>query len=192
MTRSASSVLLGVSGALTTSRYLGGMRTFGYRTWPSAVMILLCRLLAAFLVIGFPQVAMAQTVTTYTSPTDGAINGTTTCAAPLVRNFTVGGTSFTVADVDLGFFATHTWRGDIRLTLQHPDGTRVQLVDGDANSTSGDNLNVRLNDGGTQVVNTDSATGNHSTAAPPPFANNFIPNAPLTAFSGKAVRRQII
>lgn len=186
MTRSASSVLLGVSGALTTPLYPGGMRTFGYRTWPSAVMILLCRLLAAFLVIGFPQVAMAQTVTTYTSPTDGAINGTTTCAAPLVRNFTVGGTSFTVADVDLGFFATHTWRGDIRLTLQHPDGTRVQLVNGDASSTSGDNLNVRLNDGGTQVVNTDSATGNHSTAAPPPFANNFIPNAALTAFNGKA------
>lgn len=126
----------------------------------------------------------AQTVTTYVNAADGVINGSTTCAAPLVRNFNVTG-SFTVADVDLGAFATHTWRGDIRITLQAPDGTRVQLVDGDADATSGDNFNVRLDDGGTQPVNSDPATGNHSTAAPPPFQNRFRPNNALTAFNGR-------
>jgi uncharacterized repeat protein (TIGR01451 family) len=126
---------------------------------------------------------MAQSVNTYTNSTLGAIDGNTTCAAPLVRNFTVA-QNFIVADVDLGVFATHTWRGDIRITLQAPNGTRVQLVNGDANSTSGDHFNVRLDDAAAQLVNTDSPTGNHSTTAPPPFANTFRPNSPLSAFNG--------
>lgn len=128
--------------------------------------------------------ANAQTVTTYVNPTNGTINGATTCAAPLVRNFSVG-TSFTVSDVDIGVFATHTWRGDIRLTLQSPAGTRVQLVNGDTNNINGDNFNVLLNDGGTQTVNTDGNTVAHSTTAPPPFQHDFIPNNPLSAFNGE-------
>lgn len=128
--------------------------------------------------------ASAQTTTTYVAATDGAINGSTTCTAPLIRDFTVG-TSFTVADVDLGVYATHSWRGDIRITLQAPDLTRVQLVNGNADTVSGDNFNVRLDDGGTQVVNTDPASGNHSTTAPPPFQNRFTPNNLLSAFNGK-------
>lgn len=128
--------------------------------------------------------ASAQTVTTSVNSTVGTINGSTTCTAPLVRNFSVA-TSFTVADVDLGVFATHSWRGDIRITLQAPDGTRVQLVNGNADTISGDHFNVRLDDGGTQVVNTDSATGNHSTTTPPPFQHRFIPDSPLAAFNGR-------
>ncbi|MCP5396771.1 MAG: DUF11 domain-containing protein [Sphingomonadaceae bacterium] len=127
----------------------------------------------------------AQTVYTYVNGTDGNINSGTTCTAPLVRNFSVTN-SFTVADVDLGVFATHTWRGDLQITLQAPDGTRVRLVDGDINGTSGDNFNVLLNDSGTQVVNTDSPTGNHSTTNPPPFQHDFIPNSALSAFAGKS------
>lgn len=141
------------------------------------------RLLIFALCAAFSQPALAQAVSTYVVTNDGAINSGTTCTAPLVRNFTVSD-NFTVADVDLGVFAEHTWRGDIRITLQAPNGTRVQLVDGDANSTSGDNFNVRLDDSAAQLVNTDSPTGNHSTAAPPPFANRFRPNAALSAFTG--------
>lgn len=122
---------------------------------------------------------------TYVNSTDGNINGSTTCAAPLQRTFNVT-TAFTVSDVDLGVFATHTWRGDIQVTLVSPTGTSVQLVNGEVNNTNGDNFNVRLNDSGTQVVNTDTLTAAHSTAAPPPFANNFVPNSPLSAFNGEA------
>ncbi len=125
--------------------------------------------------------AQAQT---YVSGSDGAINSATTCSAPLVRNFSVTD-SFTVADVDLGVFATHSWRGDMRISLQSPTGTRVQLVDGDTNNVSGDNFNVRLDDNASQLVNTDNATGAHSTTAPPPFANRFRPNAALSAFNGQ-------
>lgn len=127
--------------------------------------------------------AWAQTTTTYTNDTDGNINNGTSCGAPLVRSFVVG-TSYTVADVDIGVFATHSYRGDMRMTLQAPDGTRVQIVNGNANGISGDNFNVLLDDSAAQTVNTDSATGAHSTTAPPPFANTFAPDSPLSAFAG--------
>ena len=127
--------------------------------------------------------ARAQTTTTYSNTTTGTINASTTCTAPLVRNFTVG-TSYLVGDVDLGVLATHTYRGDIRITLQSPAGTRVQLVNGDTANISGDNFNVRLDDAATTVVNTDGNTVNHSTTAPP-YQNQFSPNAALSAFNGQ-------
>ncbi len=175
-----------VSAQLTMFGYFKLMRCMPSKDRILTVFSVMWRLIVAAFAIGFAQVASAQTTTTYVNGTDGTINGSTTCAAPLVRNFVVGGTSFTVADVDLGFFATHTWRGDIRITLESPDGTRVQLVDGDANSTSGDHLNVLLDDAHGTTVNTDSATGDHDTTAPPPFDNDFSPNAPLSAFNGVA------
>ncbi|MBU7589273.1 MAG: DUF11 domain-containing protein [Sphingopyxis terrae] len=127
--------------------------------------------------------AHAQTTTTYSNTTGGVINSGTPCSSPLVRNFTVS-TSYIVGDVDLGVLATHTWRGDLRITLQSPAGTRVQLVNGDPNNISGDNFNVRLNDGGAQTVNTDGNTVTHSTSAPP-YQNDFSPNSPLSAFNGE-------
>ena len=143
------------------------------------------RLLIAALLMLLAVPASAQVVYTYVNPTDGNVNGTTTCANPLVRTFVVSET-FTVANVKLGFFGTHTWRGDFRITLVAPNGTSAQLVTGDANSISGDNLNVLLSDDHTQMVNTDPPTGTHSTVAPPPFQNNFRPNAPLSVFNGLA------
>lgn len=135
--------------------------------------------------LAFGQTASAQSTSTYTNATVANINAATSCTAPLIRNFVVA-TSFTIADVDVGVFATHTFRGDIRITLQAPDGTRVQLVNGNTSTISGDNFNVRLDDSAAQQVNTDSATGTHSTAAPPPFANVFRPDSPLSAYMGKA------
>ncbi len=142
------------------------------------------RSVLALLGLSLAQAAGAQTTTTYTNSTTGNINSGTSCTSPLVRSFSVG-TSFVLGDVNLGVFATHSFRGDLRITLQAPDGTRVQLVDGDAQSTSGDNFNVLLDDSGTQLVNSDSPTGNHSTTTPPPFQNTFIPNSALSAFAGK-------
>jgi uncharacterized repeat protein (TIGR01451 family) len=149
---------------------------------PVAALVgrILCALMAVLLC---PSLAQAQTINQYSNTTTGTINNATTCAAPLVRNFTVG-TSFTVSDVDLAVLAAHTWRGDLQMTLQSPAGTRVQLVNGDTNNISGDNFNVRLNDSGTQTVNTDGNAVNHSTTAPP-YQNNFAPNAALSAFAGQ-------
>src|SRR3546814_16341315 len=66
----------------------------------------------------------AQTTTTYSNTTAGTINAATSCTAPLVRHFTIGA-SYVLVDVDLGLLATHRWRGDLRVTLQTPAGTRI-------------------------------------------------------------------
>lgn len=141
------------------------------------------RLLAAVIAGVFALPAMAQSVTTVVNTTDAAVNGTTTCTAPLIRQFVVTG-SFVLADVDIGVLVTHTWRGDLQMTLVGPDGTRVQLTNGDTANISGDNFNVRLDDSAAQLVNTDSATGTHSATAPP-FQNRFRPRNALSAFNGR-------
>src|SRR3546814_10102573 len=107
----------------------------------------------------------------------------TGCTAPLVRNFTMGA-RYVVGDVDLGLLATHSWRGDLRVTLQSPAGTRIQLVNGDTGSIDGNNFNVRLDDDAAQTVNTDGNGTSHSNSAPP-YQNSFRPNAPLSAFNGE-------
>jgi uncharacterized repeat protein (TIGR01451 family) len=146
---------------------------------------MLC-LLAALVALAAGVPAAAQTMTTYTSPTDGTVSfAATPCNNPLVRNFTVSDT-FTVTDIDLGVFVEHNNRGDLRMILQSPAGTRVQVVNGNNAAITGNNFNVRLNDSATTTVNTDSATSNHSTTAPPPFANNFKPNNLLSAFHGQS------
>jgi uncharacterized repeat protein (TIGR01451 family) len=146
---------------------------------------LLCLLAAmvAFLAAG---PAFAQTMATYTSPTDGTVSfSATPCSNPLVRNFTVSD-NFTVANIDLGIYVEHNNRGDLRMILQSPAGTRVQVVNGNNASITGNNFNVRLDDGASQTVNTDSTTSNHSTTAPPPFANTFRPNNALSTFHGES------
>lgn len=141
------------------------------------------RLVVAGVGLLFSQHAFAQSTSVFDNTTTGTINSATSCTSPLVRNFTVSN-SFTLADVNIGILATHTWRGDLQFTLQSPSGTRVQLTVGDVNNVSGDNFNVLLDDAATQVVNTDNATGNHSTTAPP-FQNTFRPRNLLSAFNGQ-------
>lgn len=132
--------------------------------------------------VGCATMAAPAAAQTASNTTTGAINGTTDCTAPLVRNFTVS-SSFTIGDVDLGVLATHSWRGDMQMTLQSPAGTRVQLVNGDVNNVDGDNFNVRLDDAAATLVNVDGSTGHATTA--PPYQNQFRPNALLSAFNGQ-------
>lgn len=80
--------------------------------------------------------------TTSTNTYDNTVAGVlseavASCAGtPLSRTFVVGD-SFTVAGVNLGLNATHTYRGDIQATLESPAGTRVVLIEpngGDGNN----------------------------------------------------------
>ena len=150
--------------------------------WRKSLLQVLASLAAPALICA-PAPAAAQTTTTYSNTSSGTINSSTPCSSPLVRTFSVG-SSFLIADVDLGVLATHSWRGDLRITLQSPTGTRVQLVNGDTSNLSGDNFNVRLDDEAAQTVNTDGNTTTHSTSAPP-YQNQFSPNAALSAFDGE-------
>lgn len=129
-----------------------------------------------------PASARAQTSSTFPQITTGAIDSTTPCTDPLVRTFEVTET-FAVAEVQLGILVTHSWRGDLRITLRSPDGTRVRLVDGGPEGGNFDNLNVLLDDSALQEVNHEVPTGNHATTAPP-YQHRFRPNNPLSSFSG--------
>jgi uncharacterized repeat protein (TIGR01451 family) len=134
--------------------------------------------------------AHAQAVQQFTvldAGTTNDITGATTCAAPLVQSFAVGN-SFTVDDVDLGFFASHSWRGDIRLTLIAPGGTSVQLVNGDVNFNP-DNFNKLLGDQFTILVNATGDTANDvltPVPAPPTqaYQRSVRPNGALSGFNG--------
>ena len=63
--------------------------------------------LALAALVLFVPAASAQTSITVSQTTTGTINNTTTCTAPLVRNFTVTNV-FTVAEVNIGILTTHT------------------------------------------------------------------------------------
>jgi len=86
---------------------------------------------------------------------------------------------FQIVTVKVGIWMTHTWRSDIEIQLQGPDGTTVLLI-ADADS-SADNLNVLFDDSAS--AGPDST--NH--AAPPPYyANVWWPAQALSAFRGRS------
>ena len=133
--------------------------------------------------LSFAQTAQAQT-TSYSNTTTGTIsNASTTCTSPLVRTFVVG-SGITVGDVNIGIYATHTYRGDLRFTLQSPNGTRVQIVNAPGGSNnSADNFNVLLDDEATSgsVSTYTSAAGSSA----PPYTITLTPQAALSAFDGE-------
>lgn len=131
--------------------------------------------------------APAAAQTTFSNTTQSAANGVnetaTPCTAPLVRTFSIG-TAGTVSDVDIGVLMTHTWRGDLIMTLQSPAGTRVTIVNQVGNGA--DHFNVMLSDEAAASVAThtanDTVTG---TGSAPPYQRSFSPSNPLSAFDGQ-------
>lgn len=141
--------------------------------------------LSALVVLGTSWRALAQT-STYTNTTVGAIGGTTACGTTnLVRTITVPASdNFTIADLDVGFLASHSWRGDIRLDLTSPASTTVRLITTNTNSNSLDNYNVRMDDSAGTLINTAPHNTNDGLVAPP-YENLVRPNNALSAFNGE-------
>lgn len=127
-----------------------------------------------------PSLASAQTVTQYTNNGTGNIVDSTNCATVLTRTFVVG-TSYTVADVNLGILLTHSYRNDLRITLTSPGGTVAQVI---TNVGGGaDNLNVLFDDeAGTAIT---GHTANDTTGSVPPYLRTFRPASAFTAFDGQ-------
>jgi uncharacterized repeat protein (TIGR01451 family) len=134
----------------------------------------------------FAQPAFAQTVNQYTDTNSAAITDNNCgTAAQITRVFNVP-TNFTVGDVDLGVFAAHTYRSDLRITLTSPAGTSVTVMTWTGNVQSGDNLNDRFDDEAATAIGTHNATViDPLTPAPPPYSHSFRPSNPLSVFDGQ-------
>jgi subtilisin-like proprotein convertase family protein/threonine dehydrogenase-like Zn-dependent dehydrogenase len=65
------------------------------------------------------------------------------CSTPLVYTLNFS-EDFAISKVEFEFVATHTYRGDVRVTLISPAGTSVNVIDRVGGGT--DNFNVRLAD----------------------------------------------
>lgn len=82
--------------------------------------------------------------------------------------------SGTITDVNVLLNITHLYVGDLRVTLIHPDGTRIRLANN--NGGSGDNFNnTNFDDQATTSIASGSA----------PFAGSFRPIDSLSALNGK-------
>lgn len=127
-----------------------------------------------------PSLASAQ-VQQYTNTIIGTIPESSTCMIPLTRTFVVG-TNFTVGDVDIGLLVNHSQRGDLRITLESPTGTRVQLMS--ATGGTMDNLNTLFDDEAAVAINLASPIFNNTGPAPP-YQQTFRPAAALAAFDGQ-------
>lgn len=128
------------------------------------------------LLVATPTPVAALTVS-YDNATSGAITSLS-CSSPLVRTFNVTD-NFTVQDVNLGFNADHTWRGDLRVTLQHPDGTSVDVISNTGGSADGYDVLLDSNSG-----NSLNDGDNDDTAAPL-YDRTVAPSNSLAVFNGK-------
>lgn len=139
-------------------------------------------LVAALFAVCASAPASAQTVNQYTNTTSGNIVDSTNCATTITRTFVVG-TSYTVSDVDIGIFLSHSYRSDLQITLTSPAATTVQIMT--STGGSGDNLNDLFDDEASSGIASHNATVTDPTTAPPPYSHSFQPTAPLTAFDGQ-------
>ena len=149
--------------------------------WLTKWSLLWLTLIACF---GPPQMAMAQTVNQYTNTTAGAITDVSCGTAGVVtRTFTVP-TSYIVGDVNLGVRLTHTYRSDLRITLQSPAGTTVAIMTNTGGS--GDNLHDLFDDETAAAITTHNGTvTDPTTPTAPPYSHSFRPTSPLSAFDGQ-------
>lgn len=132
------------------------------------------------------QPLLAQASYQYSTTATGAITDNNCgTAAQITRTFVVPIT-YTVGDVNLGVFASHTYRSDLRVTLRSPAGTTVTVMTWTGNVQSGDNLNDLFDDEAAAAITTHNATAaDPLTPVPPPYSHSFRPNNPLSAFDGQ-------
>jgi uncharacterized repeat protein (TIGR01451 family) len=135
-------------------------------------------LLALLLAVCASTPLQAQT-NQYTVTGPDAINDSTTCASTVTKTFVVG-TSYTIADVNLGVLLSHTYRSDLRITLIAPNGDSAILMQSDGGSAN--NLNVLFDD--EAAANISTHTANDTVGTVPPYQRTFSPEEATTVFDG--------
>lgn len=149
----------------------------------------------SFLFLSATTLLNADTFTyTDTAPGAGvAINTNVSCTAPdggagaaiafIDRTINVP-THFQINDLNVGYIATHTWRGDIELTLISPQGTSVVLlIPNTTNTGNENNWDLALDDEAAGLAD----DNNNDVVAAPNYAadRSGTPSNPLSAFDGE-------
>jgi subtilisin-like proprotein convertase family protein len=103
----------------------------------------------------------------------------------IVDNTTVSATmsvadDFVITDLDVDLDITHTWVGDLQITLESPAGTQVLIFDGNNDGCSGDNIVDRYDDESANVLDCQAGS---SDAFP---LTDYIPSNALSAFDGES------
>ena len=109
-------------------------------------------------------------------------NNTVLCNEPLVRTIDVTD-SFLVTDLNVGLAVDHSYRSDVRLVLQSPTGTRIELMTEFALDPEDvrDNYDILLDSEVSDLLN---AGGGDDTSAPF-FERRAAPFKSLTIFNGE-------
>ena len=106
-------------------------------------------------------------------------------ALAIVDNTTVSATmtiadDFVITDLDVDLDITHTWVGDLQITLESPSGTQVLIFDGGSDGCSGDNIMDRYDDESVNALDCQAGTPDAFPLA------DYIPSNPLAAFDGES------
>ena len=89
----------------------------------------------------------------------------------------------TLSDVNVSFRINHTFDGDLLISLVHPDGTVVQLVN--RRGSSGQNFGTGANDATGTPTAIDDQAATAISAGTAPFSGSFRPESPLSVLNGK-------
>ncbi len=130
------------------------------------------------------------TASTVSSTTVTAIPDATTAdpGAAVEVPFLVSGVTGNIGEVQFSIYLTHTYVGDLDVSLVAPDGTTVILSKNSGLAPTISPTGAAFGTScGTYVVYSDLGTASINTQiSPPAIVGTFRPFAPLDAFSGKA------
>ncbi len=116
---------------------------------------------------------------TYDNTTSGVISESATpCSNPLLRTFTIAD-DFKILDLNVGFNATHSARGNLRVTVEAPNGTRVQVVA--SSSDTRNNYGIKLDSASSNPIN----NGTSDIVTSPYYNRTVKPSNSLDAFNGQ-------
>ncbi len=155
-----------------------GPRLCCCRPWLALIVVIVALLLHV-------QPAAAQSYVYDDQPAAAILFDETTsvlCNEPLRRPIVVPD-SFIVTDLNVGLNVDHSYRSDIRLVLQSPAGTRVELITEFALDPEDerDNYDILLD----SEVNGSLNSGTNDNTAAPFFARSAVPLKLLTTFNGE-------
>lgn len=120
----------------------------------------------------------------YQSTSIGTIGAATACGSNnYVTTITVSD-QIIIADLDVGFLASHPWRSDINATLTSPSGTSTTILD-NAYGLNADHYNIRLDDEASALVDTAPHDTDDTITAVPPYENTVRPENALSVFDGE-------